>query len=830
MNKLFLLIGSVFCVLISKNAFADNKSAHTTLNNTLDWYDRSELPETVRLSINPSCPGGLVDPMQYGLIALDDSKDTINVSADNVGIASDGGLDFDGNVTLSLNNTLLIAEHIHFDSSKRNSEFSGGATLRQTGLALRMDRGQRNFDQGNAQMHNGEFALHESQMHGSSLYAVRSKNGNIRLDNTVFSRCDPNNPFWQLSASTLEINYQTGDATAWHTVLKIKGVPIFYTPWLSYPIDDRRKSGLLFPSFAIEGLGTSFQFPLYWNIAPNVDATLSPQLFVGENKGLMLRNEFRYLTKQSSGQIDLNFSPFMAYANAETHNDAVHNDYRASLTSSHSSTFSNNLSLQWQYEYASDESYYADFDATTNKRTTPQWLKLGWTPKNLSMSLLVEQQGIVNNLLDIRGEDAEYQKLPQLDINWNRPSLLGNLALNTMSSSTWFELNSSNQQFIEADKSNGNTDIVESIEARPQGLRLYNELDISYPVTNSWFNVRPNLGVRSVVYKLDGVDQPLFNAVPYLSLNAITYLEKDWWLGKQKYRHTIEPEIYFSAVPFIEQENQPNFDTTAELTSLSNLRFSGYDRVGDMMRVGGKFTSRWIRQGDGLEQWKFSLAQVFNLQQERITEAQTKDKEDDFSAGTLNANLKGRLTNYWSVNLDTSWDLAYDTDSESNDFSYDIQTHNLSLYYRPAGNAFANLTWNRTADTDDLDIKNDLISTSFQLPMDYRSGILGALEFSNDNPNNNHQFYLQKLKAGFEWDSCCWTVRALFTDEFSTDENPVNSDSPWYEQVGSTLLSSGAGDGFYLQFSLKGLGGYESKIEEVLSDLPGYKGKLFDYQ
>jgi LPS-assembly protein len=63
-----------------------------------------------------------------------------------------------------------------------------------------------------------------------------------------------------------------------HARLRIRGIPVLYTPYINFPIDDRRKSGFLVPSIgSSDDNGFELITPYYWNIAPNLDATFYPR-------------------------------------------------------------------------------------------------------------------------------------------------------------------------------------------------------------------------------------------------------------------------------------------------------------------------------------------------------------------------------------------------------------------------------------------------------------------------------------------------------------------------------------------------------------------------
>ncbi|EFK97211.1 organic solvent tolerance protein, partial [sediment metagenome] len=92
---------------------------------------------------------------------------------------------------------------------------------------------------------------------------------------------------WFLRASELNLDRTTQIGTAYHASVELKGVPILYAPWMTFPLTRERKSGFLAPSFGSTGRsGSEFTLPYYWNIAPNRDATISPRLM--QKRGLQL--------------------------------------------------------------------------------------------------------------------------------------------------------------------------------------------------------------------------------------------------------------------------------------------------------------------------------------------------------------------------------------------------------------------------------------------------------------------------------------------------------------------------------------------------------------
>jgi LPS-assembly protein len=91
-------------------------------------------------------------------------------------------------------------------------------------------------------------------------------------------------------------------------LLTFFNVPILPIPSMSFPLSDKRKSGLLPPTIGVDSInGVEYRQPYYWDIAPNRDATLYPRVM--SKRGVEMGGEFRYLEPAYRGQIQANVLP-----------------------------------------------------------------------------------------------------------------------------------------------------------------------------------------------------------------------------------------------------------------------------------------------------------------------------------------------------------------------------------------------------------------------------------------------------------------------------------------------------------------------------------------
>src|ERR1700723_154505 len=174
--------------------------------------------------------------------------------------------------------------------------------------------------------------------------------GKVALDHVHYTSCPVGIEDWSLDASKLSLDTKLQEGVARHVVMRFKDVPIFYTPYISFPMGDERKSGLLFPSFGHSGNnGFELEDPYYLDLAPNYDATVTPGIL--SRRGVQLGGEFRFLTESSHGQIEENFLP----------DDAVEHGDRAFVHITDVTQLGTGLRFDTDIESVSDSNYFSDF-------------------------------------------------------------------------------------------------------------------------------------------------------------------------------------------------------------------------------------------------------------------------------------------------------------------------------------------------------------------------------------------------------------------------------------------------------------------------------------
>ncbi|MGO3769728.1 MAG: LPS-assembly protein LptD, partial [Vreelandella alkaliphila] len=280
------LLGS----LLAGASFSAVAQGQTLPAEALDWqaWSQDEAPHQL-------CRGRYVMP-DYRLPAVD-NPEMLSVETQEVDYAADGEALLRGDVVLRRGNTELQAAQMYLPADRQRVDAEGNLAIRDGQALVRGEQATLMLNDDRASLRNSHYVLYEQHLRGQASQLEQTGEEQYRLRNASFTTCDPGANSWQLVSSDIKLNQAEGFGTARHARLEVKDVPIFYWPWLRFPIDDRRHTGLLSPSISFSNEGFDYAQPFYWNIAPNHDATITPRWM--SDRGLLLNGEYRYLLEES---------------------------------------------------------------------------------------------------------------------------------------------------------------------------------------------------------------------------------------------------------------------------------------------------------------------------------------------------------------------------------------------------------------------------------------------------------------------------------------------------------------------------------------------------
>src|SRR5690606_29705705 len=396
----------------------------------IDWITKEEiaaLPPEQRPTYTGLCSGFYVAP---SVLAPEGSPDKVHAAADRFDTSSDGRLVLEGDVVIRRGTSELRGDKVRLDRASGQSELEGNVVIRNEGLLIRGERALIDLDKNKLDVRDTEYVVHQSHIHGSARRIYNPSDKVLILNRSTYTTCEPDDTTWEFKADRIKLDQKSGWGQVRDATLEVQGVPVVYLPWWMFPIDDRRQTGFLFPTLGNNSEdGIRFGTPLYLNLAPNYDATLTPTL-IGR-RGTLLEGEFRYLSEHTEGTLGAGHLPS---------DDLENGDDRNMVTWSHSGQYD-----RWRndvkYTEVGDNNYFDDLGTSLSagaETHLDQRASVGYRGEQWRFGAALQQyQTIDDTILD---DDLPYRKLPQLNADtWLPLNNNGELQLRLGSEYVYFE-------------------------------------------------------------------------------------------------------------------------------------------------------------------------------------------------------------------------------------------------------------------------------------------------------------------------------------------------------------------------------------------------------
>lgn len=702
-------------------------------------------PVETGLEIRPSAAG--LDP---GFAALEGDEATL---------IEHGVSTFAGNVELVRDDNALRTDRLTYDEPNDIVDALGNTRLWSGSMFWQGEHANLNMTKDEAKLERGNYRLTDSRGRGDARLIEHDMQRDVsKLKEVSYTTCPDvdGQPSWKLSAGKLFLDHHEEWGSARNVVLRVKGVPILYTPYISFPLSDRRKTGLLPPTFgSTRDSGFDITTPFYWNIAPNYDATLFPR-YLG-NRGLMLGAEGRYLRPDFEGLIAGNILPS---------DDELDDQDRWLVQFRHNQAFDADRGrLVVDFNNVSDKQYLEDFGnslSVTSTRFLNRYALVTYGRDWWSVRARVNSYQSVDRTLP--GSDRPYDYLPQIYYYTSFSQPLRHVNFQIYGETTYFD----------------RTDTV-------TGGRFHLRPFVSFPFETAGSFFTPRIALDQTWYALDGNefgDDSLTRTVPNFSIDSGLFLERNLTLGAESYIHTIEPRIYYLYRPDVGQDDIPVFDSSEFDFSFGQLfrdnRYSSIDRLGDQNSVTLALTSRLLNSENGRERLRASVGQVYYFEDRDVVLPEETAFTDPVSE--LVAEAWAQVTPAWAVGGALQWDPNEDL----------TQRSAMRLRYRPGGNKLFNFDYRfrRPANVEQTDL-------SFRWPLNPNWALLGRWNYSVPEGQTLEVF------GGLEYEACCWGVRLVGRRYISTSEGEY--DNAVFLQVELKGLGGlGRGTSSYLKKNIPG--------------------------
>ncbi len=632
----------------------------------------------------------------------------IDIYADSLKTVTPYTLLLNGDVHLLRKNDEIFAEQIIVNQQDQSISASGKITYLDNESYTKADSAQLQQSDSTGIFNNAELfstANHSTIQADTILQQSATQK---TLANIRYTTCEPSKPYWQLRAQSMQLNHKTGRGFAKHVQLRVLDIPFFYFPAFSFPIDDRRVSGFLYPSFAnSDERGAEINIPWYWNIAPQADATFTSRVM--SMRGWQFNSQWRYMRSNSRYLL-----------HSENLYDKELDTNRWFYHFEQNSQFDNGWQTKIRSYNMADTAHLDDLDS--EHQTSDDYLKriiqFSNNRKAWNVDLLFQDYEFADT--DASDASAPYQLLPRLSLSrtWNQ-SELNILGMNAGISSEY-------SQFDHA----SNTDT---------GGRWVNKLYSEKRFGNAGWFIKPKVSLHSTEYKTDNSDHDTRNL-------AITSIDSGLFFDRYtpSIQQTLEPRLYLLYIPYEDQSSLPNYDSSTASNSYAQLfqenRFSGSDRIGDTQQASIGLTSRVYDKASGAQKLRLQVGQSFYFNDRQVT--LSGNTTDDSQESDIYTGIKWNFLANWQLNNDIAWTNGRNTENNTRQsrFSLQYRRDNNHLFY--LGHSF---------DEDDL----EQADINGRWRVNTRWTILGKYLYDLENKQNINRF------AGIEYENCCVAIRLV---------------------------------------------------------------------
>ncbi|RLA72135.1 MAG: LPS-assembly protein LptD [Epsilonproteobacteria bacterium] len=192
-----------------------------------------------------------------------------------------------GNVLVLYEDYYLSASEARYDRNSTILELFGNIIAMEGSNYFSMGDYARLNTQEKERFFSPFFMLEKNSKVWLSSLVASSQEDNFQIQEGMVSGCDPNDPLWQIYFSSMDFNSETKWTNIYNARLHLYDIPVFYFPYFGYSLDNKRRSGLMIPSFGISSTeGFYYQQPVYIAVHNSWDVELRPQIRTRRGAGM----------------------------------------------------------------------------------------------------------------------------------------------------------------------------------------------------------------------------------------------------------------------------------------------------------------------------------------------------------------------------------------------------------------------------------------------------------------------------------------------------------------------------------------------------------------
>lgn len=702
----------------------------------------------------------------------------INVTSDDFSGDIKNEVTYKGNVLITQGDNELRSDTTSYNKESATLTSKGNISYKTGAFTVNSkDRIVNKLKDKVTTLYDAVFTIHGSIVSGSAKEInVDREQKKSTIKDLVLSTCPGDSKIWKLKAGEVKLKDGEAFGETYDNTFYIKDVPVMWVPYANFPITNVRQSGLLYPSFSISSSnGFDYSQPIYLNLAPNYDMTLTPRVMT--KRGVALDTEFRIMPiKDTLSTLEFNYIP---HDNAF---DLLDDNERWFFRYKQISDFYNgdlNLDIDYSRVRPGDYDYLSDIGAEDTNVTDDnleQHFIGTFDRDNLNVKFILRkyQSLLPNEVTAIK----PFSVLPQITSFYNYTFEKWNFNLD------------SNLTSFNAPNDFGYSNSFSTQRAHIEPSIIYQ----AYNNNGTFLNLE---GRYFFTYynqdSLDNLPEYYRNELGFshfeseetrnlylLQVHAKTTLERK--VLDLRHTQTLEPEIQYRYIPYENQDDIGLYDTTDRLndyySNFSWRKFTGLDRIADTNAVTMGFTTRLLDPHDR-ELYRLALSQTYSFVPSRVILDPAEESQREVNPRSplsleFNANPIKEITAHAEA--------TYLNETNS------ISAWNAMMQYENRKGYLTQVNYRYAKDgnfVDNVDLSQ--IGIQFIAPLGSQLKLISAAYYDLEQHNNIDS------KIALSYDDCCYRITFMFENYSKTDWKNLSGE---HETV------------FGVQFELKGLGAF----------------------
>jgi len=725
------------------------------------------------------------------LVKGDTNDLPVTITADSAKGNYPDNATFTGNVDINQGNSRLRADEVQLHQKQpegaaapvRTVDALGNVHYDDNQVILKGPKAWSNLNTKDTNVWEGDYQMVGRQGRGDAdLMKQRGENRYTILENGTFTSCLPGSNTWSVVGSEVIHDREEQVAEIWNARFKLGPVPVFYSPYLQLPVGDKRRSGFLIPN-AKYSTSNYFEFylPYYWNIAPNMDATITPH-YIHKRGNVMWENEFRYLTQAGTGLMELDYLPSDKVFQDEHPTEG--DKHRWMYYWQHAGVMDQVWRFNVNYTKVSDPYYFNDFDSKYGSSTdgyATQIFSAGYAIQNFNATVSTKQFQVFNTQTR-----STYGAEPQLDVNWYQNDV-GPFDTRVYAQAVHFV--------------NTNSDM-------PEATRVHLEPTINLPVSNDWASLNTEAKVMATHYQQKNVDwynnrnntdleESVNRVLPQFKMDGKLIFERDMGLLADGYTQTLEPRMQYLYVPYRDQSKIQNYDSSFLQSDYSGLfrdrTYGGLDRIASANQLTTGVTSR-VYDDAAVERFNVSVGQIYYFTESRTGDDDIKWEKDNKTGSLVWAgDTYWRMTDRWGLRGGLQYDTRLNniaTSSSAIEYRRD-EDRMVQLTYRYASPEYIQATLPNYAKAEQYKDGISQVGGAASWPIADRWSIVGAYYFDTNTSKPADQM------LGLQYNSCCYALRVGYERKLNGWDTQ-NSQSKYDNVIGFNVELRGLSSNYGL--------------------------------